>query len=505
MAKRKSTVENQSQAHQTMMVRWAKVNALLGGTETMRAMGEAYLPKHQEEDFHSWQRRLARSVLTNIFKRVIKSLSGRPFTEEIILENFPDRLEELSKDVNKQGDNINIFARDVFQDGLAKGFTGILVDFPTLSELNEDNTIRTLADEIRNGISPYFCHVKPESIIAMYSTIVNGVELLTHIRIREDTVEREGEFEEKLVERIRVMEPGVWVLWEKVKVSSRKEEWKVVGGGETNLPFVPIVFFYADRQALGLSDPPLMDIANLNMAHWQSASDQRHILTVARFPILASSGVVDIGTIAVGPNEHLNTPDTQGRFYYVEHSGAAIEAGRNDLKDLEEDMVTLAMEPLLRKAGNVTATQRAIDAAEGHSELQNMAMKFSETLTIAFKMAGMWLSLDLPDEMRALVYTEFGPTSQESKDIDQLIQMRANNDISRESFYQELQRRNFLDINFDIEAEEQKLEDELPAPNMFGNLSVIDGDKGKGGVGNGSQANKNGQQEGNRGEEAREI
>jgi len=496
----KATVDSTSQAHNWMMVKWNKINALLGGTEAMRAMGEYYLPKHVEEDHANWQRRLGRSVLTNIYRRTVRSLSGRPFTEEIQLKNVPEALVELSEDVNKMGDNINVFARNVFQDGIAKGHTAILVDFPPQSELNEDGSKRTLADQIREGVSAYFCHIKPENIIAAYSEVVDGVEMFTHVRIRENIVERDG-FDEVERQRVRVLEPGMWQLWELRKTAKNKQEWTVIASGLTDLPFIPMVVFYTEREGCMMSNPPLMDIANLNIAHWQSSSDQRHILTVARFPILASSGVVDLGTTVIGPNEHLNTPDTQGRFYYVEHSGAAIEAGRQDMQDLEESMVTLAMEPLLRKAGNVTATQRAIDAAEGHSDLQNLAIRFGETLTTAFLMAGMWMDIDWPDDAKVEVFTEFGPTAQESKDIDQLIQMRGNRDISRESFFVELQRRNFLDINFDANAEIQRIEDEGEEMlSMFPKLAV-DNDSG----GGNQPSNRNGRQDGNRGDPAREV
>lgn len=498
----KATVDTTSSAHAWMSIMWHKINALLGGTETMRARGEAYLPRHAEEDYDNWQRRLDRSVLTNIYRRTVRSLSGRPFTEEVQLQNVPETLMKMSEDVNKMGDNISVFARNVFQDGIAKGHTAILVDFPPQAELNEDGSRRTLADQVREGVSPYFCHIRPENIIAAYSEVVGGVEMFTHVRIRENAVERDG-FDEVSKQRVRVLEPGMWQLWELVKGANKKEQWVVIGSGETGLSFIPLVVFYTEREGCMTSNPPLMDIANLNIAHWQSSADQRHILTVARFPILASSGVVDLGTTVIGPNEHLNTPDTQGRFYYVEHSGNAIEAGRKDMLDLEESMVTLAMEPLLRKAGNVTATQRSIDAAEGHSDLQNLAVRFGETLTTAFMMAGMWLEIDWPDDASVKVFTEFGPTAQESKDIDQLIQMRGNRDISRESFYRELQRRNFLDINFDAATEQRKIEDE--GEDMLASFPRLAVDNDNGDDTGNQPSNRNGRQDGNQGNPPREL
>jgi hypothetical protein len=45
------------------------------------------------------------------------------------------------------------------------------------------------------------------------------------------------------------------------------------------------------RCAFGDGEPPLLDLAYLNVKHWQSQSDQDNILHIARVPILALIGV----------------------------------------------------------------------------------------------------------------------------------------------------------------------------------------------------------------------
>ena len=60
--------------------------------------------------------------------------------------------------------------------------------------------------------------------------------------------------------------------------------------------------------------PPLMDLAWLNLAHWQSASDQRHILHVARVPILFGRNLtLPEDGLALGPNR-LATGEGERRF-----------------------------------------------------------------------------------------------------------------------------------------------------------------------------------------------
>ena len=111
-----------------------------------------------------------------------------------------------------------------------------------------------------------------------------------------------------------------------------------------DMPYIPLVTFYSQRSGLMLAKPPLLDLVNMNISHWQSQSDQTAVLTVARFPMLASSGMMDEDEVVVGPNQWLATRDPAGRVYYVEHSGKAIASGRADLLDLEEKMAKYGAE-----------------------------------------------------------------------------------------------------------------------------------------------------------------
>ena len=61
------------------------------------------------------------------------------------------------------------------------------------------------------------------------------------------------------------------------------------------------------------------DLADKNIEHWQSASDQRNALTVARFPMLAGKGLTqkEMEDIVLAPNQSLSTENPAGEFYYL--------------------------------------------------------------------------------------------------------------------------------------------------------------------------------------------
>ena len=319
---------------------------------------------------------------------------------------------------------------------------------------------------LARALCPYWVHVKPECLIAAYSAVVLGQEVLTHVRILEKSVERVG-WEEVEVVRVRVLEPGTWQVW---APDEKGEEWHVESEGTTSLDYIPLVTFYAGKRT-GLMEckPPLTDLAHLNVAHWQSSSDQRNVLTVSRFPILAASGVPADQKVNIGPNNFLTTEATEGKWYYVEHTGAAIAAGQTDLSSLEDQMATYGAEYMRKKPGDETATGRALDAAEASSYLAATVRDFQDCLEQAMQFTADWLGLDNGGSVK--VNADVDLSEADAAELDALLKMRAQRDISRKAFLKEMKARQVLSDDFDEDDDAEQLKEEATDSmgDMFGN------------------------------------
>lgn len=384
-----------SPAYEVMAPRWALIDALLGGTETMREAGETYLPRHQEEEDIGYNDRLKSAVLYNMTEHTLESLTGRPFrSDPDVSADTPAQVKALLDDVDLQGNALGPFCRDWFRTGLGKGFCGVLVDYP-----RKDETIKTKDDEVKAGLRPYWVMVTPDNILAADEETVAGVKRLVHVRIMESVTERIG-FTTETKRRIRVLEPGMVQFYEEEKDRRGKITWKAGEKFAVDMDEIPMVIWYSTKQqAPLLCKPRLLDLAELNKCHWQSTADQRHILTVCRFPILVATGAAgptsatgqeaDDG-ITIGPNKVVYIPDAQGSLRYVEHTGAAIADGRQDLQDLERQMATYGGQFLTERSGDQTATAAAIDSAESTSELAAMAKTFEDAVAKAFYFAAKW-------------------------------------------------------------------------------------------------------------------
>lgn len=432
----KVEVDNTSAAHDSMKHTLFKVNSLMGGTQSMRNAGRVLMPPYHAESNKNYRNRLSKAVLFNVFRRTVEGMAGKVFSKPIVFEDVPSQVEDLIPDIDLQGNNAQVFYEKVFTTGLSKGIAHILVDSPT-------QFFDTLQDERDNNVRPYMIEIAPENILAAYSEIVNGQERLTHVRILETQTVRQG-FDEVTVRSIRVLEPGLFQIW----VEGDKE-WELVEEGEVGLDFIPLVTFYADREGLMETRPPLQDLADLNISHWQSSSDQRNILTVARFPLLAVSGVPaeDRAKIILSANKILGTDDKEAKFYYVEHQGKAIEAGEKDLHNLEAQMAILGLEMLIRRPTNTPGISKQIDAHDMNSQLQNMALKFEDFIAITLFYMGSWMGVD--EAGKAGLNKDFNLTK-DATELQALVQAVEIGTLSAETFLTELKRRGVLDADLDV-------------------------------------------------------
>lgn len=459
-----------SLAYQSMETKWAMITTLMGGTEAMRAAERTYLPQHAEESNGNYNERLDRNTLFNMFELTLDSLVGKPFVEPIKLNSdvppeIADPEKGFWKNIDLQGANLTSFSREWLRDAIAKGFSAILIDMPVLNP--EEKLLRTKEDDLKENRRPYWTLIRPENIIFAYAETVNGVEVLKHVRIAEVETTMVG-FSEVQAQRIRVLEPGRWELWELQQQEDKKDPiWVKIDEGLSDLDYIPLVLFYANRSGFMTSKPPLEDLAHLNVRHWQSTSDQINILTVARFPMLAVSGAQmaqgQQESMAIGPRQLLATRDANGKFYYVEHTGKAIGAGETDLEKLEDKMASYGAEFLRRKIGGRTATERSLDSSEAISPLKDMALRFMVALDTALKITADWIKK--PSGGTCLINTDFTEEDANSAAISALTEMRKRGDISRWTFLEEMKRLEVVAADLDTQEEMEQIEWE--AENLY--------------------------------------
>lgn len=438
-------VRDTSPAVDAMSQNWALIDALIGGTNTMRAAGKRYLPKWSGEDDQDYKTRLSVATLFPAYERTVSVLTGKPFSKPITIgEDVPSRFVPWFEDIDLQGRNIHSFASDICAEALAYGFCGILVDYPT------NTGLKTVADEQQAGVRPYFVQVGHGNLLGWRSRLVNGSIQLTQLRLLEIVEEDDGAFGTKMIEQVRVLEPGLWSTYRKTKDASGKDDWAIYDEGTTTLPYIPFVPIYGRRKDFMIGTPPMLELAHANVEHWQSKSDQQTILHVARVPILFGKLLGDSG-LKIGSGYMASSNDEHADLKYVEHSGKAIESGRVSILDIEDRMRQIGAELLVIKPGNITEAQTLADNEQGMCDLQRIMQHMESGLDQALQYMADWVGEQTGGHIT--IYKDFGATTLAEASAELLFKMQSVGSLSLETLLSELKRRGALSPDIDVEDE----------------------------------------------------
>lgn len=431
-----------------------KGRALMGGTDAMRKGGETFLPKFKAEDKLDYNARLKASWLFNGLRKTVKDMVGRVFDQPVEIAEGPTQLMEWATNIDMQGRDLSTFACEVFKDGFIPGISFIMVDAPR----REGTTTRAQAAQA--GLRPYLVHLRLEDVLGWKTASYGNVTALSQFRIMEqiEVPDADDEFASEMVSQVRVLDrldSGVQVrLFRK----NSDDKWALFDEYVTEASEITVVPFYANRTGFFTGEPVLEDLADVNIAHWQSQSDQRNILHFARVPILFAKGIDEETEIKIG-SAAVTSRNPDADLSWVEHGGHAIAAGRQDLKDLEFQMETMGLQLLV--ARTQTATGAALEAAKETSTLAMMA----DALQDALEQALLWM-LEYgglgEQTVSVTVNKDYGVSMLRPQEMTALLTAVNTGNLSKRSFLEEMKRRGAIREDLNTDEELQAIEDEAP-------------------------------------------
>ena len=277
-------VNDPSTAWVKMQPHWELLEALQGGTFAIRKGHRKYLPQEPREQDLSYDVRLQRSVCSPFTTRIEKMLAGMLTRKPVRLDDVTDQIREQLFDVDLQGNDLQSWLFSTSRICLRYGHVGVLVDAPKAGD---------------NG-RPYWISYSPKDVLGWRYDLTDGQQKLTQLRLFEKVLVPDGLYGEKQVEQVRVLTPGAFEIFQK----NQKGDFRVVDEGTTSLSEIPFSVAYSNRIGLLESFPPLADIAELNLQHYQVQSDLSNQLHLSAVPLLALFGFPQSAEeITAGPGE----------------------------------------------------------------------------------------------------------------------------------------------------------------------------------------------------------
>ncbi|AMG94319.1 DUF4055 domain-containing protein [Citrobacter amalonaticus] len=427
-----------------MVEAWDINDALMGGTLEMRRQGEVYLPKWPNEDPEGYKERLRVATLLPAYEESIKQNTGRVFAEPTVLsQDTPDQIKTLAENIDMEGSRLDVWAQQFFSLAFQYGLAHALVDYPRTN--TED--IRTKADEQAAGGRPYVTMLNPRQVIGWKSKVVSGKVVLTELRVKEVIIEDGHDFGQTKVEQIRHIMPRKVEIWRRNKGNGGESNWALYEEWETSRNDITLVTLYTKKTGFMRGSPPLLNLALLNIKHWQSQSEQDNILHVARVPLLVAYGLGDDQSLTIGASTatKFDNRDQYG-LEYVEHTGAAIDSGKTSLDDLENQM-RQAGAKLLRAENTSTKSddQTHEEHMQENSPLYTMASSLEDALDNILQIMAEWIGES--DGGNVDVRTELDVTAQtfDSSAAMAVQSLRQGGDIRQVDAVRVLQALKFID------------------------------------------------------------
>lgn len=453
-------VNEQSPQVAAMANNWPIAAALLGGTQAMRDASEKFLPKWPNEEAESYKTRLSTATLFPAFSRTLGVMAGKPFAKQLTFgEDVPKQIVAWCDDCDLEGRNLHTFASEMLAEALGFGLAGVLVDYPRVGQ------IRTLAEERQIGARPYLVKIEHDRILGWKTEKINGVTKLSQLRLSESGEVDDGDYGTKAVRQIRVLWRGAWELWEEQKEGEGYVLKEKDGTSLAEIPFVP---FYGRRTGFMTGISPLLDLAFLNVKHWQSQSDQDTILHVARVPILAMIGAEDGTSLTVGASIAVKLPQNAD-LKFVEHGGAAIAAGETSLEKLQDQMIQTGAELLIPQPGQRSATEANNDAEANKSELQRIIEQFEDSLDQCLQFMADWAKLG--EGGHVSVFKDFAAGSLSDAAGQLILSFQQGGLITKRTAISQAQRIGILSPDIDPDTELSAVADEGPPLGNIGNGS----------------------------------
>lgn len=427
------------------------------GIEEMREAGETYLPKNPRETPEAYTVRLAATDFFPALQKAVNAYIGKPLGSPIVVTNAPAIIEAGLDNVNLAGDDFDAWARCVLSCGIVDGTTFAVADYPKM------DPGATLAQERAAGARPYLVHVPLKNVVDMRYSVINGSRKLTHFRYKECVTVPSGRWGTAELKRIRVLEPGLVEVWQEVpgqKDTDGSQLYDLLPelSGPVGVSEVPVARFTPGQD----DEPPLADLAWLNIRWWRSKSEQNHILHVARVPLLAADEDGRSDTSAPIPIGVDGLIVGFKNLHYVEHTGKAIEAGRQDILDIEDAMRRVAGQILVSESGQKSATEAALEAGEGSSQLRAWVGNFQSFLNECLRL------------MALFIREGSGGTAELDMDWDEaavgadvltaLSNMHAKGQITLEVLFNNLQAAGIIPEGTEFDAFKAQLEMEGPQP-----------------------------------------
>ena len=446
--KEKHGIEATHEGYDKFIADWMDCQTVLNGGRAIKAEGDRFLPQPEGMSDDAYTSYVHRALFYGATGRTVEALTGAVFRREPTVE-LPKAFEQELEDVTLSGVSFQAIAQDIFSRVLGVGRHGVLIDW---SDTNK---------------RPYWTRYDATSITNWQTQRIGGKQVLTQVILHETaTTPSDDPFRPNQTEQYRQLRldtrldtPAADVVYEyrntvwqpritKDETGREQVEWVITSDTVPErrgkpIPFIPFTFFGPGGIDPMPLRPPLIDLVEVNLAHYRVSADHKHalFLTAQPTPWVTGAREGDADNLKIGSSTAWVFESEKAKVGMLEFTGAGVEAMQVDLQDMQRQMSVLGarlleVPPTHQEAAAAVRMRHAGDDAV----LQKIAMSVGGGLSQVLRQHAWWSGTsDYDETITASLSREFFAVRMGAQELQALLLTVQAGQMSYATFYRQLQ------------------------------------------------------------------
>jgi hypothetical protein len=368
---------------------YKRIRDTIAGSKEVKAEGELYLPQFEGMEPGEYDSYLERATYYNFTGRTLKALVGSVLRRKPVLKNFPERLEKGLETLTNDNQTFAAFSQFTLEEALSVGRFGILVDLPA-----KEQTTPT----------PYLTGYLVENILDWdeEEDPDTGRLRLTRVVLRELHRGASDTGKQQYFARYRVLKLTNGVYTQELFVNEQGHAELTAGYSQgvvtprvkgRALDFIPLFIVGRAGSKPTIKVPPLQDIAQLNISHYQSYAQLEQGRYYTGFPIYqVENDGTDTPEFEIGANRvWITQKGCQARL--LEFNGQGLKFLENALDIKEQQAASLGgrMMGVRTVASSESDNTAKLKERNEQALLLDIATRCDEAFTFAMRVWA-WMS-----------------------------------------------------------------------------------------------------------------
>ena len=383
-------IEAQHPEYQLRVNEWDKCKDCYIGEDAIKLKTTNYLPKlDRHDDTNEGKTRyldyLSRATFFGVVSTVVTGRVGQVMRLPATKDLNPI-VEKWSNTLMRDQSNLTEMTKRVLTEVMTTGRVGLLLDRPEVG--GDPYVVMYKCQDIINWETHEESLIRVvlrESYINKVSNKVGKVTQVSSIRYRELRLNELGKYE-----------VAKWHSKNGQYTETEIIEPKNAGIG---IEYIPFQFINTDSVSVNTSKPPLLDLANLNVAHYRNSADYEQLLhRVGVAATFYANGIDDDeandpSNLAVGPDVRWHSRNPAAKFGILEFSGSSASAMETAMLEKMQMMATIGGQLVQRHRKQVeTAETARMRSASENSTLDTLVSTVEIGIKQILEVASVWLN-----------------------------------------------------------------------------------------------------------------